>query len=782
MSLQVWLPLNGNLNNQGLSNIILSNSISYDNNGKIGKCGIFTSQLDTTLPASNWDYISNNCSFGAWIKISKTELQNIANSKTFDTTNSSLGGTLLGKDSYGGLALRWKTNNLSSSKTITQVVIYGHIRNTSSNSQTTNNYTIPFDTWTHVILTINRITQIMSLYINGELFNEKNIGGVTGIFSTGNFLICQSSWDGGNGVSSSGKWLLNDVRIYDHALSPKEVKEISKGLVLHYKMNDQCNNTNIINLISLTNQQGAKTTNLIANTTSYGLATCPSTNVEAGQTYLWSVELRCIQNSNKLLSLGVDTNASGGSYTGNDSAHTVVKTVNGALNTIKNGDWATFYCITTMKSDATNGKIFHSIYGKADSDTTVIFEWRNMMLVKSAEVIPFISQTDTIVYNSGIDNFYNGTIINKISIVKDAKRYEASCKFNSTSSKIKLPAFNMSGFANSYTFSWWQKNTTNNNMPWGFSDGNRLNLYHTTNLCLNTGDSGNNPFKNNGTAVPQAKLCDSNWHHCVIIGNGTDTRLYIDGELAGIATTYKSLTGTQIYISGWDTGTNYTFNGSNINDFRIYATALSAEDVKELYNTSVTIDNVGNEYERELQTYNTNKEIIPTFGDITNISSYTNEKAIINGHKWAATDYIKINPNSTFTYDIIYSNQAGKQLYVGFERYDANKTATSNQSCTYVLSTSDEANKKRITGTVNLKTDSAGSPTDTIKLRILTDWNNSSSTAITEIYSISLREGSVTLPTKITKTGILLSDDFREGYNASIRKNGFTEANNFYEY
>ena len=31
----------------------------------------------------------------------------------------------------------------------------------------------------------------------------------------------------------------NDIRIYNHALSVKEVKEISKGLILHYNFEDE---------------------------------------------------------------------------------------------------------------------------------------------------------------------------------------------------------------------------------------------------------------------------------------------------------------------------------------------------------------------------------------------------------------------------------------------------------------------------------------------------------------------------------------------------------------
>jgi hypothetical protein len=39
MALQVWLPLNGTLENKGLSNVtVTNNGATVDNNGKIGKC------------------------------------------------------------------------------------------------------------------------------------------------------------------------------------------------------------------------------------------------------------------------------------------------------------------------------------------------------------------------------------------------------------------------------------------------------------------------------------------------------------------------------------------------------------------------------------------------------------------------------------------------------------------------------------------------------------------------------------------------------------------------
>ena len=68
MSLVVWLPLNGNLENQGLSNVtVTNNGATVDNNGKIGKCYKFDETyltISTGLPANPTVF-----SFCSWVKL-----------------------------------------------------------------------------------------------------------------------------------------------------------------------------------------------------------------------------------------------------------------------------------------------------------------------------------------------------------------------------------------------------------------------------------------------------------------------------------------------------------------------------------------------------------------------------------------------------------------------------------------------------------------------------------------------------------------------------------------
>lgn len=157
---------------------------------------------------------------------------------------------------------------------------------------------------------------------------------------------------------------------------------------------------------------------------------------------------------------------------------------------------------------------------------------------------------------------------------------------------------------------------------------------------------------------------------------------------------------------------------------------------------------------------------------------------ILKGYTWATCGgKIEIDSTATFYFDIIFSNEAGSLLYIGFEKYDEQSTPTSNDSCTYIYSSSNEAVDKHIHGAVNLSKDALGSNTKYIKLRILNSWNdNTNTTSVSKISSIILREvhGSFVTP-KISPSGDITADTFFEYKDAKIYKTSLIEADTFYE-
>lgn len=75
----------------------------------------------------------------------------------------------------------------------------------------------------------------MKVYKDGIL-DSTNSTATLPTYSDGNgFGLGCIHYTGGNIFPFYGS--LNDFRIYDHCLSAKEVKEISKGLCLHYQLN-----------------------------------------------------------------------------------------------------------------------------------------------------------------------------------------------------------------------------------------------------------------------------------------------------------------------------------------------------------------------------------------------------------------------------------------------------------------------------------------------------------------------------------------------------------------
>ena len=217
MSLQVWLPLNkeGNFYNQGLADVVvINNGATYNTNGKIGGCYTFgdgksSNQYKGISINTNFSQIGEHRSICAWVRPKGNHIHYSGAIISSGDWNAKCWGFCLNQNNTGftgfdsGYSTYYSTN-------------------------------IPINSWTHLCVTVeNGITKF---YKNGEYLGEQSRG--SGSVSSGepNTMIGRETYAGGY-FSFNGD--ISDVRIYSHSLSPKEVHEIAKGLVLHYPMNDE---------------------------------------------------------------------------------------------------------------------------------------------------------------------------------------------------------------------------------------------------------------------------------------------------------------------------------------------------------------------------------------------------------------------------------------------------------------------------------------------------------------------------------------------------------------
>ena len=106
--------------------------------------------------------------------------------------------------------------------------------------------------------------------------------------------------------------------------------------------------------------------------------------------------------------------------------------------------------------------------------------------------------------------------------------------------------------------------------------------------------------------VPKTDF-SSGWHMFTWVYTTNGTSLYVDGILKqskeGISYGLYFHSTAPLILGGQATSTNYTspYLDGKLSDFRIYVTALSAEDILALYKNSVYIDNEGNLYGAELR-------------------------------------------------------------------------------------------------------------------------------------------------------------------------------------
>lgn len=218
MSLQLWLPLTKNALNYGVhpSNVTVSNA-TQNASGKIGGCYSFNGSSShiygtQTIITNNTD----NWTFACWMKL------NVVNTaQTLFSCRSEV--------SPNGITIFYSSGYW---------LIDDGVRWQPSNSLSTN-------TWYHVCI-VRKKGDGKYLYINGALVSSTTTVGTQTTVNSTNFAIglCHQSASAYSGNPLNG--YLNDVRFYDNALSITEIKELSKGLVCHYKLDDVQSSDNLI--------------------------------------------------------------------------------------------------------------------------------------------------------------------------------------------------------------------------------------------------------------------------------------------------------------------------------------------------------------------------------------------------------------------------------------------------------------------------------------------------------------------------------------------------------
>ena len=93
--------------------------------------------------------------------------------------------------------------------------------------------------WHNYIITFDSVSQIAYFYFDGQLINKYNYPDEKFNFKyTNGFLI---GWNCNDSEIDSFYFngIITDVRVYNHCLSPLEIKQLSVGLIGHYPLNDE---------------------------------------------------------------------------------------------------------------------------------------------------------------------------------------------------------------------------------------------------------------------------------------------------------------------------------------------------------------------------------------------------------------------------------------------------------------------------------------------------------------------------------------------------------------
>lgn len=547
--LQVWLPLIKDLHNQGLNGTqpVATGTPSFSaTGGKLGGC-----------------YSFNNGKFTL--------------SKGVESTDTSFTITFWIKITTGGTYIPYGQRISGSGAGIMILINTSYFYFDDGTRWNTSFPTaLSLNTWYHLCFT--RTPSGKKLYVNGKkVLETTTVGNYNG--RTTKCTIGGDTLD--NNYNLKGN--MNDFRLYSYALSPQEIKELSRGKVGHW-LGDR-NGTALPNLFNVGIYRELHTDG--SRVTKGTINSIPKATILA--------------NKGKTLCLSFISKSQGtytkGTMDGRWGIHGAIKINTGSglkqeyplclftpgKNGLYYGTWTIpsnlTDCTDLTWSDCSNGHTRSSFDATPNEQTWYLYNYKLEL-----GTIPSAYSSSNQAFLSDISGFgRHGQIVGNVTLSGDTPRYDKSLKYNGGNVVVTgLPTMS------TYTISWWDKFPAGTGLLFDW----RLGPVDTTMHSSSAGAVINNNtcyFQIGGVTTDYQNYSNyditaNTWYHCCLVCDDSKSRLYINGIQKWEASKGSIADFSQLILGGRNAAANdgYQYTGQH-SDFRIYATALSADDVKELY-------------------------------------------------------------------------------------------------------------------------------------------------------------------------------------------------------
>lgn len=653
MSLIAWWPLNGTLQDYGPNNFNATViNAKWNNDGKIGQC--------LEMNNSELFYQNDNCCFdkcfsmSIWVKLFKqNEYQTLMKI-------------------YNGAAVL---------DIINQDIRF-FIYNNNNEAKILTSKAPPINKWIHITGTYNE--KELKLYINGELISKLACSDTPRFFDNKNKYIAVGVREASLGTHNYLNGLVNDVRFYNHALSIKEIKEISKAKILHYNFNDQLEEPTINLYANNPNAYGIEITedstckyymNKIkeghyrvrvekkTNGNHWPNVQFPIYKFKTDTDYSIGIDVKI--NDKRNCSLDLRHSAFSNDYWSQDLKAISINTSSTWNRYTLTRQFKQEYAKDNMKQKTEPRIEFYLTMPTAEG--IVDFEFKNYQVEEKDHATPYIKDKRNYLISDSSGYRNHGLILPDYSpkYIKQSYIGSGCFEFNGKNSYITTNNNSKCKVTENITISVWafkekwddKKDekliSCTENGGWNFE---KLENFIRFSININ---------KTYTLASTSTTNISSGWHMFTGTYDGLNVNFYIDGVLkeskklnkTNQSITYNEQNSIFVGAEAWSSinrPADIGYLDGKIADVEIYATALSHDDIVNLYNTKVSISTNGKIFTNELNETNNiiSKKII------VNACGFPNKGyVVIDGKRYygdRSWNIVDIDENLNFISNSIY--------------------------------------------------------------------------------------------------------------------------------